>query len=97
MSNNKLTWADLKRIANEMPDELLKNEVYAWNANDATPQGLAISGIQKLSEDHVFDGDEGCAPLSTFKKDGEYDADWNYVVHPAGTIILIYTHEPATP
>lgn len=93
MSNNKLTWAELKKIVNEMPEDLLQNQVYAWNANDAEPQGLPIEGVQKLEEDYVYDGDEGCCPKSEFAKNGGYDADENYVVHPAGTTILVYTHE----
>lgn len=93
MSNNKLTWGELKKIVNEMPEELLQNQVCAWNANDASPPGLLISSVQKLPENYVYDGDEGCAPLSTFKNDGEYDAHENYVVHPTGTVILIYSHE----
>lgn len=89
----KLTWAELKKIVNEMPEELLQNQVYAWNANDCEPEGLGINGIQRLEEDHVFDGDEACVPVSAFKEAGELDPEENYVVHPAGTVILIYTHE----
>lgn len=96
MSNNILTWGELKKIVNEMPEEFLQNQVYAWNANDADPQGLPINSILKLQEDYVYDGDEGCDPLSIAKESGEYDPDEHYIVHHAGTIILIYTHESSS-
>lgn len=91
--SKKITWADLKKIVNEMPEELLQNQVYAWNSNDADPEGLVLEEGQKLEEDYVYDGDVGCSPISIMKDSGDYDPKENYVVHPAGTIILLYTHE----
>lgn len=91
-NKEKFTWADLKRIANKVPESRLKDEVVIWTDEE---RGLLVHNVEILSEDYLFDGDEATAPRSVMKEiideekrngtyvDGEY-----YVVHPKGRRIL---------
>ena len=84
-----LTWADLKRIANKIPESRLKDEVTIWTDDE---QCYKIDAVEVLKEEYVFDGDEGCAPKSVMKnadpKDWKENRDEYYTVHPKGTRII---------
>ncbi len=94
MSTSKLekkyTWADLKRMVNRMPDHLLKLQVYIWPTDEE--RALVVTGIERLTEDYVHDGDVGCCPKSIMKSgdpdDWKENQDEYYLVHPKGTRIL---------
>jgi hypothetical protein len=88
MTDKKFTWADLKKIVNKLPAHLLKSPVIGWHEDSEA--GIKIVYTEKLKEHYVFDGDEGCAPINLMKKEDDYDPEDNYIVHPKGTIILIY-------
>jgi len=88
-TNNNLTWADLKRIVNKMPESRLKDEVTIWTDDE---RAYKIDCVEVLKEDYVFDGDEGCAPKSVMKEGDPKDWKENraeyYTVHPKGTRII---------
>lgn len=89
MGQEKFTWAKLKEIANNMPEEMLFKEVIIWEEDGETAHH--ISGHEILEEDHLFDGDEGIAPESVIKEnydDYEENKDEYYLVHPKGFPIL---------
>lgn len=85
----KFTWLDLKRIANRIPANLLKNPVTIWRDED----GFQIIGVERLKQNYVDDGDCHVCPVSDMKSgDPEYwkeNSDDHPVVHPKGTRILI--------
>jgi hypothetical protein len=84
------TWADMKRMVNRMPPELLKLKVYIWPNDEET--ALVVTGIERLKEDYVHDGDVGCCPKSIIKSGDpivwEENKDEYYLVHPKGTRII---------
>lgn len=90
MGKKKITWMDLKKAIDKMPKELLKNEVCIWGEES----GTKILCLEKLKEDYVFDGDEGCAPLSDIKNSYNTKEEWeewedeHRVIHPKGTVII---------
>lgn len=82
----KFTWADLKRIANEIPEERLSNEVKWWGEE----RGGKISGVQTLEEDYHDDGDSGTMPRSIMLENiepGQDEEDFP-LIHAKGTRIL---------
>lgn len=87
MSDKKFTWADLKEICNETPEENLSSEVILW-AEDETVH--RITEVEILEEDYVYDGDEGCGPKSVLMEamGEDFDEEENYLVHKKGTRIL---------
>lgn len=92
MRKRKFTWAALKRIANRIPEDRLKDEVIIWTDDE---RALVVSCVETLKEDYLFDGDEACAPKSVMKevideekKQGTYDEGDFPVVHPKGRRIL---------
>jgi hypothetical protein len=90
MNNEKnMTWADLKKIVNKMPESRLKDDVTIWTD---TEECFKVADIEILKEDYVFDGDEGCAPKSVMKvadpKDWKENRDEYYTVHQKGTRII---------
>lgn len=92
MSDKRLTWRQLKEAANELPEELLDDKVFGWAVDDEA--GVKMVEILTLEEDHVFNGDDACAPRSELKEMTEpedWDDDEYYVVHKKGTKILVYT------
>jgi hypothetical protein len=87
------TWADLKKVTNRVPKSLLHNPVIIW-AEDGE-KAFVAAGVEILKEDHLYDGDEGCAPKSVLKEsiaDAKLtgDEDEYYLIHQKGTRI-IYT------
>jgi hypothetical protein len=84
-----LTWAQLKKAANKVPEKLLQNEVVIWTDDE---RAYKISDIEILKEDYLFDGDEGCAPRSILKEGDPEDFKENeedyYLIHPKGTRII---------
>ena len=84
------TWADMKRVVNRMPPDLLKLKVYIWP--DEEERALVVTGINRLREDYVYDGDVACCPKSIMKagdpQDWKEKKDEYYVVHPKGTRII---------
>jgi hypothetical protein len=92
----KFTWADLKKAANEIPEELLNQEVVVWEEDEG---GCKIAAIDALEEDYRFDGDEGCAPASVLMEDydgSDFDDD-HYIIYPKGARILIALTPNPTP
>ena len=88
----KFTWANLKRIANRIPDNRLKDEVVIWTDDE---KGYVVKGVEVLKEDYLFDGDEASAPRSVMrdiikeeKQAGTYEDGEYPVVHPKGRRIL---------
>jgi len=91
----KFTWSDLKRIANRIPKDRLKDEVIIWTDRDDDAAAFKVNGVQRLEEDYIFDQDDGCAPKSVMKEliadekaAGTYDPDEYYLIHPKGRRIL---------
>ena len=82
-----LTWGDLKKIINKMPDSRLKDEITIW-ADDENC--YKVDGVEVLKEDYVFDGDEGCCPRSVAKGFGanEYALLKHEIAHHKGTRII---------
>lgn len=88
--DKKFTWADLKRRANRIPKERLQDEVVIWTDDE---KAYRVSDVERLTEDYLFDGDEGCAPKSAMKdciEDAKQtgDEDEYYLIHPKGRRIL---------
>lgn len=91
--DKKFTWADMKRIVNRIPPEILKQEIVIWPEDEE--RGLKINCIEILKEDYVHDGDNATAPKSIMKEsmtkeewdeaqeDGEY-----YLIFPKGMRII---------
>lgn len=87
---DKITWAELKEIANNLPGNILSQYVTIWNGSEDA--GSVVVGIKVLEEDYHYDGDEGCSPISVIKdiyEDYEENKDEHYLVHAAATPILI--------
>jgi hypothetical protein len=86
----KTTWADIKAIVNGLPENILKQPATIWT--EAEDTGHCVTGIKILDEDHHYDGDSGCAPLSVIKEnddDFEENKDEYHLVHAVGTPILL--------
>lgn len=93
MSAN-ITWAELKEIVNKLPEQILNQAVTIWNSSEEA--GSVAISVKILGEDHHYDGDEGCAPISIIKEnfdDYEEHKDEYYLVHAYGTPILIIPDE----
>jgi hypothetical protein len=61
-----LIWGELKKFANELPDEFLKEKVRVWREDD----GYLICSAFTLEEDYVDDG-EGLSPISITRECAE--------------------------
>ena len=91
MKNTKpFTWADLKKAVNQIPDAQLKKKVVIWTDDENCYQ---VANVEILKEDHLNDGDDGCAPRSDLKdaiKEAKQtgDQDVYYLIHKKGTRIL---------
>lgn len=64
----KFTWETLRKIANSIPEDRIKDEVIIWTDRDDDASAFAVKCVERLSEDYIFDGDEGCAPRSIMKE-----------------------------
>lgn len=88
-----LTWADLKRIVNKIPESRLQDEVTIWGDDE---QVFMIDNVQVLNEDYVDDGCCNCVPRSIMRKaDQEYwkeNKEDHPVVYPKGTRIINAAH-----
>jgi hypothetical protein len=89
----RITWADLKKAVNELPEDLLTTKVVLWPFSDGE-EAWNLVEVMTLEEDYVFDGDSGCAPLSVMKEsvsaeEWEEAKDEHHLVFPKGTPILI--------
>ena len=90
MAEKKVTWAEIKEVLNNLPDNILSQYATIWNGSEDA--GSAVVGIKILDEDWHYDGDEGCAPISHFKEhydDFEENKSTYHLVHATGTPILI--------
>lgn len=88
--SEKLKWRELKEIVNALPENILDQNVTVWN--DSEDSGNAAMRVVILEEDHHYDGDEGCAPISVIKEnyeDYEQSKETYPLVHANGTPILI--------
>lgn len=87
----QLTWLELKKVINEMPESLLGTPVILW-PTDNDESGIIISEVDVLDEDYLYDGDEGCAPESVMKETsdswGKEEEEEHYIIHAKGTPIL---------
>lgn len=86
------SWRDLKKVANEIPEELLDKPIIIWSDTETS---MIVGKVDVLEEDYLYDGDEGCAPASDFadiikENDAlpEEDRDSFDVAYPKGTAIL---------
>jgi len=89
-TEKKFTWADLKKAVNKIPEKHLQKQVIIWTEDESA---YLVTSVDILNERHVYDGDEGCAPISIMKEsiaeaksaglDNEY-----YTIHERGTRIL---------
>lgn len=87
-TTNKFTWADLKKAVNEIPDELLSQEVIVWQEES----GCKIQSVTVLEENYLYT-DEGAEPESIIRDNYESDPEdfdsEHYLVHPKGARILL--------
>ncbi len=91
----KFTWADMKRIVNRIPDNILKEQIIIW-PDDNDEKGYKISCIEVLKEEYVHDGDAAACPKSIMKNsiskdewdEGVKDGDY-YTIFPKGMRIII--------
>lgn len=92
MSDKKFTWGDLKKIASELPEEMLNKSVVFWYEDNEG--GSVVSDCEILDEDYLFDGDEGCARETDIRtgydspEEWEINKDEHYVVYAKGFPIL---------
>lgn len=90
MPDKIITLNEIKEALNKLPENMLSQKATIWNASEDA--GSVVVGIKILDEDHHYDGDEGCAPISVIKEnydDYEENKDEYPLVHAAGTPILI--------
>lgn len=90
MANRRVTWAEIKEILNNMPESILSQKVTIWTESE--DEGHLVASIKILEEDHHYDGDEGCMPISQMKElyeDYYENKDEYHLVHTAGTPVLI--------
>ena len=88
--SKKITWAEIKELVNQLPENILNQNCTIWT--DSEVSGGFITGVKILDEDWHFDGDEGCAPISTIKEnyeDYEENKEEYHLVHAKGTPILL--------
>lgn len=91
---NKMTWADLKKVVNELPEELLDQKIVLWPLEDGEEAWNMVE-VMKLEENYVFDGDMGCTPESALREsyDEELSEDEfqkeHYLVFEKGTPIMV--------
>jgi hypothetical protein len=78
-----------------MPKNRLKDPVFIWTDRDDDASCFAVTDVEALKEDYLFDGDEATAPRSVMKeiidnekKEGTYQEGDFHLVHPKGRRIL---------
>lgn len=76
----KLSWHDIKELANSLTEEQLQQPVKYWTESEVGTVGDANA----LDEDYVSDG-EGYGPKSEFPPE---TVDENEPVIPEGTVML---------
>jgi hypothetical protein len=76
------TWAEIKAIVNAMSEEALQDAVIIW-ASDAE-KGYTVNEVEILDEDYVFDGEDGCIPISILRSSDDElkDVDLPNEDHP---------------
>lgn len=76
----KLSWQDIKALANSLTEEQLQQPVKYWTESE----GGTVGDANVLGEDYVNDG-KGYAPKSEFPPE---TVDENEPVIPEGTVML---------
>lgn len=78
--SKKLTWQDIKDLANSLTDQQLQQEVRYWTEGE----GGTIGDANVLDEDYVTDG-EAYAPKSEMPLEV---IDEDEPIYPSGTVML---------
>ena len=81
MENKKFTWADLKKVVNELPEDMLWRDVRWWGEE----RGGTVKSVSLLDEVYV-QNDEGFEPMSAHE--GSEDSYYEGSELPAGYPIL---------
>lgn len=85
---NKLnTWADLKKFANSLTEEQLKQPVKIYGEGHSE----TASFVEVFKEDMINPSGDGCEPVSVYLNDPEYGKEYvegETVIYKAGVIMI---------